>query len=256
MVLMLQRKNKEQEETIKQLRRQCDEQKKGESGAEAKIKALNDMNSEKTKALIRSINLLKKEIQKIKFESKDNVRHKMNEKLQEDIKLQDFAINALRKLIQDEDKCNLAIKRELEKGPLRVRVLSREELKIEVKKYKNISLKCIKEMQRLGGKTPGYATTIIKEFESGTGVEGVKQMKGSDMSQSNNDFEGESMFEEQSEMPDEVPEKIMQKLEKQEDQIVKINMELKVKNEKILELLSELEEIKIQVFARDKSIEL
>jgi len=57
------------------------------------------MNSEKTKALIRSINLLKKEIQKIKFESKDNVRHKMNEKLQEDIKLQDFAINALRKLI-------------------------------------------------------------------------------------------------------------------------------------------------------------
>jgi len=57
-------------------------------------------------------------------------------------------------------------------------------------------------------------------------------------------------------MPDEVPEKIMQKLEKQEDQIVKINMELKVKNEKILELLSELEEIKIQVFARDKSIEL
>jgi len=64
------------------------------------------------------------------------------------------------------------------------------------------------------------------------------------------------MFEEQSEMPDEVPEKIMQKLEKQEDQIVKINMELKVKNEKILELLSELEEIKIQVFARDKSIEL
>jgi len=28
-----------------------------------------------------------------------------------------FAINALRKIVGDEDKCNLAIKRDLEKGP-------------------------------------------------------------------------------------------------------------------------------------------
>ena len=90
----------------------------------------------------------------------------MNLKLQDDIKLQDYAINALRKVIGDEDKCNLAIKQELEKGPARVRVLSREELKIEVKKYKNISLKCIKEMQRLGGKVPGYAAGILKESEN------------------------------------------------------------------------------------------
>lgn len=33
-------------------------------------------------------------------------------------------------------------------------------------------------------------------------------------------------------------------------------MELKEKNEKMLELLDEIEEIRIQVFARDKSIEL
>ena len=62
MVLMLQRKNKEQEGTIRQLERQVDEVKRGESGAEAKIKALNDMQSQKTKALLKSINLLKKEI--------------------------------------------------------------------------------------------------------------------------------------------------------------------------------------------------
>jgi hypothetical protein len=49
----------------------------------------------------------------------------------------------LRKVINDEDKCNLAIKKELEKGPARIRVLSREELKIEIKKYKNISLRII-----------------------------------------------------------------------------------------------------------------
>lgn len=37
---------------------------------------------------------------------------------------------------------------------------------------------------------------------------------------------------------------------------MKQNMEIKEKNEKLLELLDEMEEIKIQVYARDKSIEL
>ena len=78
------------------------------------------------------------------------MRHQKNERLTEDIKLSEVAIQALRGLILelggDEDKANLAIKRALEKGPLRVRVMSREELKIEVKKYKNISLKIMKEM--------------------------------------------------------------------------------------------------------------
>jgi len=68
MVLMLQRKNKEQEEAIKMLHKQIDEQSKGETGAEAKIKAINEMHSQKTKALLKSINLLKKEIQKTKYE--------------------------------------------------------------------------------------------------------------------------------------------------------------------------------------------
>lgn len=35
-----------------------------------------------------------------------------------------------------------------------------------------------------------------------------------------------------------------------------MNIELKDKNEKIIELLAELEDVKIQVFARDKSVEL
>ena len=35
-----------------------------------------------------------------------------------------------------------------------------------------------------------------------------------------------------------------------------LNNDLKDKNEKIIELLAEMEDVKIQVFARDKSIEL
>ncbi len=45
------------------------------------------------------------------------MRHQKNERLMDDIKLQEIAINALRKAVGDEDKCNLAIKRDLEKGP-------------------------------------------------------------------------------------------------------------------------------------------
>jgi len=64
-----------------------------------------------------SITKLKKEIAKIQYGQKDNVRHQKNVRLEEDLKMMDIAINALRKQVGDEDKCNVAIKRELEKGP-------------------------------------------------------------------------------------------------------------------------------------------
>ena len=119
--------------------------KQGETGAEGKIRALNEIHSQKTKALLKSINLLKKEIQKTKCEQKDNVRHKKNLELQKDITDLEMCCNIFRKLVGDEDKCNKMIKAELEKGPPRIRVLTREELKMEIRKYKNISLKIIKD---------------------------------------------------------------------------------------------------------------
>jgi hypothetical protein len=239
------------------LQRQTDAASKGESGAESKIKAINEMHSEKTKALLKSINLLKKEIQKIKYNSKDNVRHQKNLRLEEDLKLMDLAINTLRKLVGDEDTCNSAIKKELEKGPARIRALGREELKIEVKKYKNISLKCIKEMQRLGGKVPGYATKLVKEAESGTHVEGLKTQKETPIHLEEDDNDADSMFEAHSDLgAEEISDKVQIKLDQQTDQITKLNLELRAKNEKILDMLNEVEEVKIQVYSRDKSIEL
>jgi len=44
--------------------------------------------------------------------------------------------------------------------------------------------------------------------------------------------------------------------ERLEESVVKLNMELREKNEKLLELLEEIEETKIQVYARDKSVAL
>lgn len=177
--------------------------------------------------------------------------------------MQEVAINALRRLIGDEDKCNGAIVKELERGPARIRALSREEIKIELRKYKNISLKCIREMQRLGGKVPGYATKLVKEAESGDVNEGLKKQStgvGSNLGGNlgDTDLDDASMFEGQSEMGDgeEIPENIQIRIEKMEDIISKLNLELKDKNEKIIELINEVEEVKIQVFARDKSIQL
>ena len=61
--------------------------KKGESGADNKIKALNEIHSQKTRALLKSINLLKKENQKIAHSNKDDARARTNARLSEDIKL-------------------------------------------------------------------------------------------------------------------------------------------------------------------------
>ena len=93
----------------------------------------------------------------------------------------------------------MAIKKELEKGPARIRVLSREELKIEIKKYKNISLKIIKEFKRTGGKIPAYAKGLETEAANPNAQlgEGLKKMKSE---ASGENFDGESMFEVQSEI--------------------------------------------------------
>ena len=66
-------------------------------------------------------------------------------------------VNALRQLVNQEDQCDNAIKAELERGPKRVRIASREELKIEINKYKNISMRLMEEMKRNNLKVPNYA---------------------------------------------------------------------------------------------------
>ena len=130
---------------------------------------------------------------------------------------------------------------------------------MEIKKYKNLSLRIIKELKKQGGKVPNYAASLEKEANDpgkSALAAGLKIDKGSD----DENFDGESMFGGASESnldgEGDIPEKIQAKLDKYEDQIVKLNFDLKDKNSKLLELLSELEDIKIQVFARDKSIEL
>lgn len=62
MIVMLKRKNQEYEEQLRAMNKQMEEMKKGETGAELKIRALSEMHSSKIKTLLKSIQNLKKEI--------------------------------------------------------------------------------------------------------------------------------------------------------------------------------------------------
>lgn len=64
------------------------------------------MHASKIKTLLKSIQILKKEVQKEKFDKKDNVRAMKIEALNRDIQYCEVAINALRTLVNSEDKCD------------------------------------------------------------------------------------------------------------------------------------------------------
>lgn len=55
-------------------------------------------------------------------------------------------MNALRKHVNSEDTCDRVITDALNKGLKRVRIASREELKIEINKFKNISLRLVADL--------------------------------------------------------------------------------------------------------------
>ena len=61
----------------------------------------------------------------------------------------------------------MAIKNELEKGPKRIRVASREELKMDINKYKNMTLRLMDELKKHGIKQPAG---IKVDVTAGTGL--------------------------------------------------------------------------------------
>eukprot|EP00351_Strombidinopsis_sp_SopsisLIS2011_P000357 CAMPEP_0116878190 /NCGR_PEP_ID=MMETSP0463-20121206/9915_1 /TAXON_ID=181622 /ORGANISM="Strombidinopsis sp, Strain SopsisLIS2011" /LENGTH=110 /DNA_ID=CAMNT_0004526113 /DNA_START=48 /DNA_END=380 /DNA_ORIENTATION=+ len=65
-----------------------------------------------------------------------------------------------------EDSCDSAIKMALEKGPKRVRIASREELKIEINKYKNMSLRLMDELKKNGIKSGTAGPKLQAKLDS------------------------------------------------------------------------------------------
>ena len=87
-----------------------------------------------------------------------------------------------------------------------VRVLNREELKIEISKFKNIRLKIVKDYQKNGVKIPGFAGKLAQEMEEqkNDGKRIPVGMKAEKVEKASNseDFEGSMFGDNISEVPE------------------------------------------------------
>jgi hypothetical protein len=165
-----------------------------------------------------------------------------------------MAINALRKLVNNEDKCDIAIKNELQRGPKRIRIASREEMKMEIKKYKNMALRLLEILKQNGIKVPTGSFKI--DMNAG---EGIREDKGdrifdiNEMSEPgksnpgglNDDLMGIENADPNEDLGGYQAQDLLEAKDRLEEQLIKLNMELKEKNERLLELLEEQEDLKI-----------
>eukprot|EP00357_Protocruzia_adherens_P036463 CAMPEP_0115015526 /NCGR_PEP_ID=MMETSP0216-20121206/26832_1 /TAXON_ID=223996 /ORGANISM="Protocruzia adherens, Strain Boccale" /LENGTH=542 /DNA_ID=CAMNT_0002385685 /DNA_START=59 /DNA_END=1683 /DNA_ORIENTATION=+ len=132
----LRRKVERQERDIEEKDNIINAYKSGDQAAEEKIKQLNLLHSQQKKALLKSIQELKKENASLKIQNKEHKRSDLIERLKKEIQMQDKAITALRRTINDEDVADKAILQALNAGPAQFRELSMEEMKMEIKKLK------------------------------------------------------------------------------------------------------------------------
>ena len=193
------------------------------------------------------------------------MRIQKNQRLEKDIELLEITVNALRKLVNEEDRCDQAIRSELEKGPKRVRIASREELKMEINKFKNISLRLMDEMKRSSVKIPGYAARAnLSSRETGLREEADVPATGTGGAQDHLEAVSEAGSAAFEMGPDgalndsgvATTEQLINEKHRLEEVIVKLNIDMKNKNEKILELIENIEDLKVQVYSRDKALEL
>ncbi len=124
---------------------------------------------------------------------------------------------------------------------------------MDIKKYKNMTLRLLEVLKQNGIKQPagfnieGAAGTGLKEEKVGGFDINNMSAQASENGEAAGDGEGDLGLNDQD---------LLEEKNRLEEQVVKMNLDLKEKNEKLLELLEEIEEVRIQVYARDKSIEL
>jgi chromosome segregation ATPase len=133
----LARKAKDLEGVISQKDQLLGDYQNIEKIADEKIKGLNAIHGEKIRSLMQSIQLLKKENASLSKQSKEHKRSEFIQQLNKDIADQDTVIEVLRGIVNDDKKADAAIIKELSKGPPRIRVQTREELKMDITELKS-----------------------------------------------------------------------------------------------------------------------
>ncbi|KRX00752.1 Major facilitator superfamily domain, general substrate transporter [Pseudocohnilembus persalinus] len=137
-------KCKEYELKLKEMEQEMQFKTANESRADEKISALNKIHAEKTKNLMNSITLLKKENRALERKQMGGQQSKLIERLNKDIAEQETVISILRKEILElaankdsiMDIVDDKIIQEFNKGPAKIKAPSREEMNIELKKLR------------------------------------------------------------------------------------------------------------------------
>ena len=105
---------------------------------------------------MNSIQVLRKENAAMTNKGKENIRSKLIQDLQAEVMSQDNVIDILRRVIGNDQKADGEVIKELSKGPPRVRAVTREELRMEIKDLNKKLLRYEKTQGKLGaddGKT-------------------------------------------------------------------------------------------------------
>ena len=113
---------------------------------------------------MNTIQLLKKENATLNKDSKEHKRSELITNLNKEIADLDLVVDTLRGVINDENKVDGAIVAALQKGPPRIRVQTREELKIEIK---NLKAKIVKfESKKSSGNNQNDNKSEISRAET------------------------------------------------------------------------------------------
>lgn len=139
---------------------------------------------------------------------------------------------------------------------------------MEIKKYKNMALRLLELLKASGVSVPaGFkveqaAGTGIKDDKGDNDIFDINNESGAKMmmvmsngggSNADINFDKENVDDNGLGYSD---QELMEAKERLEEQVVRMNMEMREKNERMLELLEDIEDLKVQVYARDKSVAL
>lgn len=122
---------------------------------------------------MNSISLLKKETQSLKKASQEHKRSELITGLNKEIADQDLIIETLRMMIHNDDAADKEIVRVLTKGPPKIRVETREELKIEIRKLKAQLAKYLAKKDETGNENaqkPGESMNLERRNSTDTQI--------------------------------------------------------------------------------------
>lgn len=145
----------------------------------------------------------------------------------------------------------------LSKKPPQVRIASREELKLEVQKYKNAYLNLQQAWKKTGQKVPSFAKQSgLEKVEDGWRPDDKQRDLALDHLETQSNADSHITVPNDFNPNDASPDDLHNQISKLEEVVSVRNQELQQKNNKLLDLMQNLEDMKIEIYSRDKTIQI